>query len=171
MPILQCSWNYPTLENNFSAKVSDKSIKFFQNLEIRWAVLELLEHVHYPLALTKYNTLQIDKTEEFEFVHLNVHLYIHSYVNSTNFINGFIRKVPVRICRRICVSVVRAVWYNTQILHTFWTSAESTRFPPTGFKMFRTDADFWNALLNRSNREEFNKGFSVKTGWIQTWWH
>lgn len=36
------------------------------------------------------------------------------------------------------------------MLHTFWTSAESTRFPPTGLRMFRTEADFWNARLKRS---------------------
>lgn len=61
---------------------------------------------------------------------------------------------PVRIWRRICVSVDRAVWYSTQMLHTFWTSAESTRFPPTGFRMFLTEADFWNARLKRSVNTE-----------------
>lgn len=40
------------------------------------------------------------------------------------------------------------------MLHTFWTSAESTRFPPTGFRMFRTEADFWNARLKRSVRAQ-----------------
>ena len=59
------------------------------------------------------------------------------------------------------MSVVSVVWYRTQILHTFCTSAESTRLPPTGLRMLRTDADFWKALLKRSgDREAQEKGYS-----------
>lgn len=108
--------------------------------------------VNKPLSVIKLPTSQQNLIRKIYFF-----LHILSDLKSTDV------PWPVSICRRICVSVVSVVWYRTQILHTFCTSAESTRLPPTGLRMLRTDADFWKALLKRSGDREAHETLAQET--------